>query len=363
MAGYLMYPDNKYPQDRWPGTAWAARFALEELILAALMRQPLNQFLSSNVIATGTGEAGLACSKRYQQLIQGSGVHILRPVPVDAWQILSLPDLVPLQDRITRAIVELKEALAEALGCSLQYLGTYWNAHQIQQSHLPHSQKVAFIRDISRPFLAQHVGLNVPPVSLLSCPEAALSWRSWYYIAPSYLLLQPLGLGLTGPAWAILHGIHDLTHLAHMAAVPSLRAAITPEQYITMEAIAMYAEHTFLAHLSDCAAVLPPGLKERDLRLQLLLGLLERYLRFDFDLQVHLHGQSPQQWKQHTLAQIGQLPILGFTHTFHGLPGFAAAYPVGLMLLKQRVKSTDDLKPLMQEDSLFKHIQKEVHNP
>ncbi|MEK0180317.1 MAG: hypothetical protein EAZ98_05110 [Oscillatoriales cyanobacterium] len=72
------------------------------------------------------------------------------------------------------------------------------------------------------------------------------------------------------------------------------------------------------------------GAVQKSIIIRLLIGLLEREIRLDLDLKVHLQGQSFTAW----LDDISRLTNLspeyfqGLTAELLGMPGFCAAYTV-----------------------------------
>ena len=64
--------------------------------------------------------------------------------------------------------------------------------------------------------------------------------------------------------------------------------------------------------------------------LRLLIGLLEREIRLDLDLNVHLREQAFEDWLQEISHQTSLSPeyFQGLTAELLGMPGFCAAYTV-----------------------------------
>jgi GTP cyclohydrolase FolE2 len=133
--------------------------------------------------------------------------------------------------------------------------------------------------------------------------------------------------------------IHDATHLLHLATFPEAGDPLDPQWLIAMEAFAMSVETGLALRLmnGDELAV-TPGLEcsSEALLTVLLLGLVERSLRLEFDVAVHGRGEDPEAWTTGASRRSGlRRERFSFVDEFHGLPGFGAAYMAGVEVLDQ----------------------------
>jgi hypothetical protein len=155
-------------------------------------------------------------------------------------------------------------------------------------------------------------------------------WRCWRLIdRPT--LIDP---GIFRPSqFFVWHIIHDSVHIWQMQAYGDKWSNIlSPNEFLFLEAQAMYAEKAFLSlfqkSIIDLPTWYPSSLK--CIILRLLLGLLEREIRLDLDLQVHLQNRNFSSW----LTDISKITNLspeyfqGLTAELLGMPGFCAAYTV-----------------------------------
>jgi hypothetical protein len=155
-------------------------------------------------------------------------------------------------------------------------------------------------------------------------------WRCWRFLdCPT--LIDP---GIFKPSqFFVWHIVHDSVHIWQMQAYGNQWSNIlSPHEFLFLEASAMCVERLILDLIQKSIVNLPiwyPASKKA-IVLRLLIGLLEREIRLDLDLKVHLHGQGFTEW----LAEISQITKLspqyfqGLTPELLGMPGFCAAYTV-----------------------------------
>jgi hypothetical protein len=155
-------------------------------------------------------------------------------------------------------------------------------------------------------------------------------WRCWRFLdRPT--LIDP---GIFKPSqFFVWHVIHDSVHIWQMQAYGERWSNIlSPNEFLFLEAQAMCAEKKFLSLLQQSTIELPhwyPS-SSKSIILCLLLGLLEREIRLDLDLKVHLQGQMFSSWL-HDISKLTKLSpdyFQGLTAELLGMPGFCAAYTV-----------------------------------
>ena len=155
-------------------------------------------------------------------------------------------------------------------------------------------------------------------------------WRCWRLLKRP-TLLDP---GIFRPSqFFVWHIIHDSVHIWQMQAYGEKWSNIlSPNEFLFLEAQAMYAEKVFLKLLQHSVIEVPvwyPS-SSKSIILRLLIGLLEREIRLDLDLKVHLHGQNFSSWLR-DISKITNLSpdyFQGLTAELLGMPGFCAAYTV-----------------------------------
>lgn len=155
-------------------------------------------------------------------------------------------------------------------------------------------------------------------------------WRCWRFLdRPT--LIDP---GIFRPSqFFVWHIIHDSVHIWQMQAYGNQWSNIlSPNEFLFLEAQAMCAEKIFLSLIQQSIIETPDWYPSStdSIMLRLLIGLLEREIRLDLDLKVHLNGQSFLSW----LGEVSRLTSLspeyfqGLTAELLGMPGFCAAYTV-----------------------------------
>jgi len=318
----------------YPGSAWPTKLAFDGLI-AQRLKQSGNVAPLLKQLVQGQGQAAVFYVRQAESLLGQSLQAVSPECSVDAWQVLDLSRLEAL-DPYGGAIQADRwlASLCAQLQCSRQQVATHL-ASVRQASPASITQKQAMLSWIAG-WLKSLWNLNWPHVECLIRPEADFSWRHWF-VLPSerFVLLESAKDHMPAAQWFIWRALHDGTHLAHMAAHPAMQAdQLTPQQMQQMEAVAMAAEWILLEEMeAEPDMPLPAGLDAGQVRIHLKLGLIERALRQDYDLQVHLAGQPTQDWLTQTQRRMGMLGVYRFAESFHGLPGFCASYLVGAQAL------------------------------
>ncbi|HAT13229.1 MAG TPA: hypothetical protein DD001_23050 [Microcoleaceae bacterium UBA10368] len=155
-------------------------------------------------------------------------------------------------------------------------------------------------------------------------------WRCWRFLdCPT--LVDP---GIFRPSqFFVWHIIHDSVHIWQMQAYDQKWSNIlAPNEFLFLEAQAMSVEIILLNLMKESYIEIPKWYpsSQKSIIIRLLIGLLEREIRLDLDLKVHLQGQSFTAW----LDDISRLTNLspeyfqGLTAELLGMPGFCAAYTV-----------------------------------
>jgi hypothetical protein len=228
------------------------------------------------------------------------------------------------------------DRLVAHLRCSRDQLGLALEARTVSR---PPSLALAetWIQQWSWPIIREVVPFPEVKISTpLFYPfaDAHLCWRRWHQFGERFVLLSAEEAPMPPSQWLIWRILHESAHLLHLICYPNAGCTLHPEWLVTMEAIAMSAEHHLLRLLTLKAAAGPPSaalISSQSLITELLIGLLERSLRLDFDLAVHLRGADPDQWRAAAVNLTGLPPNrFAFVDEFHGLPGLAAAYMIGI---------------------------------
>lgn len=155
-------------------------------------------------------------------------------------------------------------------------------------------------------------------------------WRCWRFLdCPT--LVDP---GIFRPSqFFVWHIIHDSVHIWQMQAYDQRWSNIlSPNEFLFLEAQAMCVEKILLNLMKVSSVEIPrwyPS-SQKSIVIRLLIGLLEREIRLDLDLNVHLHKQNFKTWldDMSKLTNLSPEYFQGLTAELLGMPGFCAAYTV-----------------------------------
>ena len=155
-------------------------------------------------------------------------------------------------------------------------------------------------------------------------------WRCWRFLdCPT--LVDP---GIFRPSqFFVWHIIHDSVHIWQMQAYDKKWSNIlAPNEFLFLEAQAMSVEIILLNLMKESYIEIPKWYpsSQKSIIIRLLIGLLEREIRLDLDLKVHLHGQSFTAWLEDIsrLTNLSPQFFQGLSAELLGMPGFCAAYTV-----------------------------------
>lgn len=206
-------------------------------------------------------------------------------------------------------------------------------AWDLQVSHLYSIAYEKWFVEIANEYLSEFLpirqGLYAPPV-LKVVDWSSEVWRCWRSLDHP-TLVDP---GIFRPSqFFVWHIVHDSVHVWQMQSYGTKWSnVLSPNEYLFLEAQAMCVERILLNLLLNSVVELPSWYPapEKAIILRLLIGLLEREIRLDLDLQVHLHGQNFAEWLKDIckLTQLSSTYFQGLTAELLGMPGFCAAYTV-----------------------------------
>ncbi|MDY6782871.1 MAG: hypothetical protein SW833_10050 [Cyanobacteriota bacterium] len=155
-------------------------------------------------------------------------------------------------------------------------------------------------------------------------------WRCWRLLERP-TLVDP---GIFRPSqFFVWHIVHDSVHIWQMQAYGKKWSNIlSPNEFLFLEAQAMCIERKILGLMKHSMIEVPSWYpsSSKSVILRLLIGLLEREIRLDLDLKVHLQGQSFSSWLKDISKMTSLSPdyFQGLTAELLGMPGFCAAYTV-----------------------------------
>lgn len=321
-----------------PGGGWKARSLVDHVVRRALVGDEPDILAIVAVLVESSGLGARAAQEKIESII-GMKLEVAVPAELgaDTWSLSNLEELRLLRARRPwDGYVEEVCALLEAPRNGLAQRVRSFRSAEVEFD----ARTAQEIPRWSWPMLADLLEIKTIPtpmshdVAIVEPSWGEACWRRWFYLRRHQLALvfgpgtsQPLHQGFV---WRMLH---DATHLLQLAVLGGDGNSRCPITLAKMEAIALLSESRALDACRQIAASgrsICPGLDEKALRIELLLGLAERALRVAFDVDVHLEGQQVIDWVRDTAASTG-LPaeLLSFATEFHGLPGMASSYWVG----------------------------------
>jgi hypothetical protein len=215
----------------------------------------------------------------------------------------------------------------------------------------PQTTHLQIIKDWSWPFIEKLYKVGDLDKKLdfkyIESNLAKFVWRKWYITNRRQLFLidTTSKSNLTFGQWFIFRALHDATHLLHISTYPEQPKPTDPNWLIVMEALAINTEYEFYNLIENGDLSSLPTIENFDvdiIKTYLILYLLDRTLRVDFDILVHLEENTIEQWYKYVeeltgLNNSNELckEFLDITTEFHGLPGLGSAYFLGIEALKK----------------------------
>jgi hypothetical protein len=337
--------------------AWAAK-ALYDVVVTCLLNnrfQEVEDFLSvfDEVCADFGGEAASRKLKNAANLLGRHGnqkrlaehcehlVEAVRSKPL-------VPPCIPLSQIVkTYNSQELIDSRIDQICCFLDCSRDnleYVIKQEIESDTIPHDWAVKiphlyeqaykeWFSEVAEAHLSdflpkRNLPYHSPCVRVIDWSSEV--WRCWRLLdRPT--LVDP---GIFRPSqFFVWHIIHDSVHIWQMQAYGKKWSNIlSPNEFLFLEAQAMYAERIFLDLIQQEIVKTPDWYpsSSRSITLRLLIGLLEREIRLDLDFKVHLNEMCFSSWLENVSEMTNLSPeyFQGLTAELLGMPGFCAAYTV-----------------------------------
>ncbi|MEQ8467019.1 GTP cyclohydrolase, FolE2/MptA family [Coleofasciculus sp. E1-EBD-02] len=352
----------------WQG-GWAARALFDDAVNRYLNKDRQNIELAGLVIKNSSGLSAIRYLKKYCKLtgvtLDISG--ITENLSSDIKQIINLGDIVNIPHEIT--VDFWLEKLCEHLDTNRENLTSKINQSLIDDDY-PTGNPNELIESWSFPVISDLLPLSVQQKAIVYVEDeiAKLCWKRWYLTPERKVLLLETHdrTNLKSSQWLVWRLLHDATHLLHLQNFPEAGCYLDPTWLLTLEAAAMTVEKQFLGLIEHRVKIPKPinySLNLFNVKTILLIGLLERSLRLEYDLAVHLRRQPIASWITQTKRQTGfNLNCYDFVREFHGLPGFCAGYMIGLNAIESEPdkvpvlcgKKSLKFLPLEKDDELSK---------
>jgi len=181
-----------------------------------------------------------------------------------------------------------------------------------------------------------------------------LTWKRWFLDKDTIFIIDGKDkLGLSTSYWFVWKIIHDASHLFHLLYFEKPTHCTDTEWLLTSESFAMNNEYEFLKILEN-SNILPEVFQPfyYNIKVVLTLGLLERALRLDYDIDVHHNKITIHEFITLKKEKLN-IDLFRFTNEFHGLPGFGIIYALGRFYFN---KSSNKENILNGKEKLFKDI-------
>ncbi|MCG5058826.1 MAG: GTP cyclohydrolase I FolE2 [Limnoraphis sp. WC205] len=324
----------------WKG-GWGARALFDDAVSRYLNYEDQDISLAKKVIQNSSGYSAIRQLKNYLKLT-GFKLDISsvpKKLSPNVKQIIRLADIRDIPYEISPDF--WLDRLCEHLNANRANL-TERITQSLSNDQLPTGEPKHLIQTWSFPVISKLLSLDNDPieVSYVEDEIARLCWKRWYLNSKNFpiLLEIPDRSGLNSSQWLVWRLLHDATHLLHIQKFPKADSYLNPLWLLTLEATAMTTEYEFL-NLIDYGKDIPKPVNYPfnlfNIKTVLLIGLLERALRLDYDIAVHLNAQFIDDWITQTKRRTGlTLNCYSFVDEFYGLPGFCAGYMLGLNTLR-----------------------------
>jgi GTP cyclohydrolase FolE2 len=324
----------------WKG-GWAARALFDDAVSRHINHEKQDFQLAEAVVKKSSGISAIHQLRKYSKLtnleIDISGIsEALSP---NIKQVINLVNVIDIPYEITADF--WLEKLCDHLSTNRINL-TSSIKQSLAEDGFPTGNPKSLIENWSFPIISSFLPLLNENKDVLYFEDeiAEICWKRWYLTPEKQPLLfeTPSRTNLKNSQWLVWRLLHDATHLLHLQNYPDAGSYLDPNWLLTLEAAAMTSEYKFLK-LIDYEENIPKPVDYSidlfNLKTILLTGLLERSLRLDYDLAVHLNGKPIDEWIVQSRRKTGlELNYYGFAREFHGLPGFCAGYMLGLKALE-----------------------------
>ena len=338
----------------WRG-GWSARALFDDAVSRHLNHEEQDICLAKKVVENSSGISAIRQLKKYLGLT-GLDLDISKVPQIlspNVKQVIKLEDIRDIPYEISSDF--WLEQLCEHLHTNRASLAEKIT-HSLRDDSFPTEDPRHLIESWSFPVISDFLPLtsNQTEIRYVEDEIAKFCWRRWHLVKNHPLLLETYDrTGLKSSQWLVWRLLHDATHLLHLQNFPEAGCPLNPTWLLTLEAAAMTSEREFL-HLIDCEKEIAQPINypfnSFNIKTILLTGLLERALRLDYDMAIHLDEQSIDSWVKQTKRRTGlTLDCYSFAYEFHGLPGFCAGYMLGLNALSNE---KDKLSVLSGEKSL-----------
>lgn len=320
----------------WKG-GWSMRALFDNAISRHLNSEKQDFELAKLIVQESSGISATRYFEKYCNLtgFTFENVKIPEHLDPDTKQVIDLTKIVNIPYELTADF--WLEKICIHLNTNRKNL-----THKIEQvlnnDELPRGNPKQLLEKWSFPMISSFLPLEIQksPISYLEAEIANICWKRWYLTKENQPLLleTPNRTGLNSSQWLVWRLLHDATHLLHLQNFKNAGSYLEPNWLVTLESIAMNTELNFLRLIDEDVEIKKPDdypFNVFNIKTFILVGLLERALRLDYDLAIHLEGKNVETWLKQTKRKTGfNLNCYEFTNEFHGLPGFCSSYMLGL---------------------------------
>ena len=321
---------------QWNG-GWASRCLYDNCIEKILLNEEQDIDLAKKVFQNSTGHSAFEYLKKYERI---TGLNF-KPLPELDIDTKTIQQLIALKE-IGIVPYELTydywlDKLCNHLNCTRKNVTEVLNNFFKNEVYAKEINNVEFLlNNWSFPIIFNILSIEPFDVDFKYVENEMVvdAWKRWFKIKGKSILVEtPDKSNLKISQWIIWRLIHDATHLIQLQKIKQEKSYYEPELLLSMEGVAMYVEYEFLQRIEKNKIILPNTIATsiESIKTILLLGFVERALRLDYDLSVHLYENNIFDWENEVKRTTGlRIDIFSFIKEFHGLPGFSSCYMLGL---------------------------------
>jgi hypothetical protein len=346
---------------------WASRALFEQLVSQNIDKKRLSISDIDKIIQRSSGESAMGIANKITKIFgvttknvtQQLDTNVTTPLP-----IIQDYDGLPTYLDINFWLDELQKLL-DCRGNAIQY-------HLDLVRNLDNNTSIdnlKLVKEWSFPLIGKlHSIPNDQPFTVRCVVDdiANFCWRRWYWSENKeklYLIVPPKKI-IGNSQWLMFTLVHDASHLFHLTVQPNTCKPENPIGLAFMEGFAMATELRMYEYFKD-GYVFEKGLLScfdtYSTKVFNVLGLLERAFRLNYDAKVHLEGWLPEKWVRWCTRKYGfNETFLKFAYEFHGLPGLASCYMLGMLVFHNQ-----DDRQLFLKDGLsdYSRLLNQIANP
>ncbi len=339
----------------WNGS-WASRALFDEAVRRVVTNQPLEKLKGLyNQLHRANNKSAAKHLLQFCKVTNLNFEHLEKSTDNDIRYLFDLKQIknIPIDLTVDYWI----EKLCEHLDSSRKKItNNYINS--LQEESYPNVNLKDAILNWSFPLLLKILPFpfkEIKHIQVYDTKVSNLCWKRWFCnnkLEP-FIIEDSKNRINSMSQWVVWRLIHDSTHLLHLYSYPNAGSYYDPIWLMTLEGVAMTAERTVLKLIDedfDFSPVEGVKLNTNNIKSILLMGMIERALRLEYDRDIYVKKYNNSDWVDKAKKRTGlNLDIFGFIEEFSGMPGFNAGYMLSMKafeLEKEKKLILNGSKPL-----------------